>query len=80
MFKYKTQEGQLIIARDARGVVAALRAESHSPGGSARDFMCECAARVSAQLGKEVDGSSAAHLVAGLLAAGLLREVSDDEA
>lgn len=77
MRTFRTQDGQVITARSARGVVAALRAGSHSPGGSARAFMRECAQRAAAQSGKEVDGSSAAGLVAGLLSAGLLEEVRD---
>jgi hypothetical protein len=75
MLKLRTQNGRTIQAHDARGIVAALRTGSHSPGDSVRTFMLEVASRASAQTGKTINGESAHDLVAGLIGVGLLESV-----
>lgn len=69
-----TNTGQVLQARDARGLVRALRVRSFAPAATMRAFRQELAARAHEQTGCKVRIDSDVHLIADLLTLGLLFE------
>jgi hypothetical protein len=74
---YRTNDGQILKAKEPGEIVRELHKLSFSPSENDRAFMRETAERASAQLGKPVRYTNARAFVQDLLTVGLLFD--DDE-
>ena len=74
MKTYRTNDGEVIRADNARDLVIKLRALSHDQDGDEQEFMDAAAGRVFQQNGTLVSTTNHEDFVAGLVLSGLLKE------
>ena len=76
---FLTNDGARFVAKDSEQLIALLREASHTPSKSQEEFMRDVAQRVQLQTGTRIGTDNVNMFLAGLVLAGLVRQVYNGE-